>query len=96
MAKPEWSDPYRKKADPRAAANRHRHRLLAMSDVVSVGIGFDTSHRTVIVVGVTSAEAAADQVPADLDGVPVQVRVVGDLSTREGAPEGEAPPSGKK
>lgn len=83
--KSRWNDPYRPKADPRATLTRHRAALIANDGVVSVGLGFDQSHRTVIVVGVVSAKkAAAADVPSELDGVPVEVRVVGEFSAKEG------------
>lgn len=83
-----WNDPFRKNVDPRAVVARHRGRLLAATEVVSVGLGFGSGHTTVIVVGVVSEEGAtAAALPADLDGVPVEVRVVGELTAGEGVEE---------
>jgi hypothetical protein len=77
----DWNDPFRKNPDPKAVVARHRSTLLAGTGVVSVGLGFGPGHRTVIVVGVTSEEdAATAALPSELDGVPVEVRVVGELT----------------
>jgi hypothetical protein len=82
-----WNDPFRKSDDPKAVVSRHRGRLLAMSQVVSVGLGFGSGHRTVIVVGVSSLDDAGNvSLPDHLDGVPLEVRVVGTLTAKD---EGE-------
>ncbi|HEX9093798.1 MAG TPA: hypothetical protein VF902_07430 [Coriobacteriia bacterium] len=91
----QWNDPFRKNSDPKAVVGRHRGRLMDIDAVVSVGLAFGEGHRHVIVVGVASEEAVASvELPAELDGVPVEVRVVGALSTSEGEPGGAEPDSG--
>ena len=86
-----WNETYRTSRDPRAVVSRHRGRLLDIDGVVSVGLGFGEGHRTVIVVGVTAdGDVAPEAVPADLDGVPVSVVVVGAVKAGDGARDGAA------
>lgn len=93
-SKNRWNDPFRHKEDPRATLTRHRARLMAMDGVVSVGLGFDDAHRTVIVVGMAGDAPSAQSVPEDLEGVPVQVRQVGKLSTADGEKAADAADEG--
>lgn len=68
----------------REARRLHAEELLGRPGVVSVGVGFDEAARPALVVGAVSAEAAAAlALPAAVDGVPVIVRVVGRLESRE-------------
>ncbi len=61
---------------------RHRRRLMALPDVVSVGLG-EAEEGAVIVVGLRRPDAAAG-IPAQVEGVPVRTRVVGTLRAQSG------------
>lgn len=64
----------------RAVMRAHQARWLAMEDVVAVGIGRLADGRGGILVSVRSdAEAFRDRLPRSIDGVPVEVRGVGDI-----------------
>lgn len=61
----------------------HESRWLALDDVVGVGIGTLEDGRPGIVVSVRArSEEVRDRVPASVDGVPVEVRVVGEIRAR--------------
>lgn len=64
----------------RAVMRAHQARWLAMEDVVAVGIGRLADDRDGILVSVRSdAEAFRDRLPRSIDGVPLEVRGVGDI-----------------
>ncbi len=65
------------------AKARHEARLLALPGVVSVGIGRDASGRPVIVVGVEEHDPKhVPELPAALEGHPVEVRATGPVRAR--------------
>lgn len=64
----------------RAVKRAHEARWLALDEVVAVGLGRKDDGRDAIVVSVRSDTGAVrKRVPDTVDGVPVEVRVVGDL-----------------
>ncbi len=64
--------------------SRHEERLMSMEGVVSIGIGSDESGRTAIVVGVSHVRAAAVRMlPRALEGFPLVVREIGQLSAED-------------
>lgn len=75
----------------RAIKKKYEHTLLKKANVVSVGIGSDRGDDAVtqeitLVVGVTHNVPLGqldpkDRIPETLDGVPVQVQVVGEIQT---------------
>lgn len=67
-------------ADVRA---RYTESLLATAGVVSVGTGQDADGKSVIVVGVSTAEEAEIVLPRSIEGVPVVVQAVGVIKAQE-------------
>lgn len=64
----------------RAVKRAHEARWLALDEVVAVGLGRTDDGRDAIVVSVRSDTGEVrERVPEAVDGVPVEVRVVGDL-----------------
>jgi len=62
---------------------RHAPRFLALSGVVSVGIGRDADGREVIVIGLDRARPETQaSLPAQLDGYRVRVEIIGTLKAR--------------
>ncbi len=62
---------------------RHTAELMAMPGVVSVGLGKNRSGEPAIIVGVEADRAETiSSVPDKLDGYPVEVEVVGKISTQ--------------
>lgn len=62
---------------------RHAPRLLALSDVVSVGIGRDAEGHEVIVIGLAGARPETQaRLPAQLEGYPVRVEIIGTVKAR--------------
>ena len=80
----------------KATKRAHEARLMQMANVVAVGIGYrrrggKTTDELAIVVSVKSKVApdhldAENTIPAEIDGVPVDVQVVGVLKTGEDKP----------
>ncbi len=66
---------------------RHRRRLMALPDVVSVGVG-EVNGEAVILVGLRRPDAAAG-IPAQVEGVPVRTRVVGTIRAQTEGAEGD-------
>jgi hypothetical protein len=61
----------------------HEAQLLALPDVVSVGIGKDADGRLAIVVSLANPNPATEaRIPADIDGHPVIVRVSGPIKAQ--------------
>lgn len=61
-----------------AARDRHASRLMAIDGVVSVGVGLAEDGAEVVVVGVADTPRSTSvAVPSSVDGVAVEVRVVG-------------------
>lgn len=57
---------------------KHEKQLLSRSGVISIGIGLDAAGNPVIVIGVESDDTATKStLPQELDGFPVQTRVIG-------------------
>ena len=57
---------------------KHEDRLLAMSGVVSVGIGRAPDGRSAIIVGLDGPRPqTVKQLPEVLDGYPVRVEIIG-------------------
>ena len=62
----------------REVKRRHEGSLLALPGVVSVGIGLDERGREAIVVGLDRPRPElAPRLPADLEGFPVRIEVIG-------------------
>lgn len=62
---------------------RHAPRLLALSDVVSVGIGRDAEGHEVIVIGLVRARPETQaRLPTQLEGYPVRVEIIGTVKAR--------------
>jgi hypothetical protein len=59
-----------------AVRERHTERLMALPQVVGVGVG-RIDDQPVLEVLVDSGVPAAEPIPASLDGVPVHVRDIG-------------------
>ena len=61
----------------------HETRLLALPDVVSVGIGQDEHGKAAIVIGLAKPNAAtAAKIPDDIDGYSVIVRTTGSIKAQ--------------
>jgi len=61
----------------RTAKQKHQQRLLALSGVVSVGIGL-RDQQEVIVIGIQQeSETLRQQLPAELEGFPVVIDLIG-------------------
>lgn len=61
----------------------HEARLLALPDVVSVGVGKDEHSRAAIVVGLKKANAAtAAKIPGNIDGYRVIIRLTGPVKAQ--------------
>lgn len=61
-----------------AAQRAHELDLLVLPGVVGVAVGHRCGHHALVVL-VAPRPGAEPQIPASLDGVPVQVRVVGPI-----------------
>lgn len=62
---------------------RHASRLLALPGVVSVGVGRGPEGNEVIVIGLDRARPETQaRVPAQLDGYPVRVEIIGTVKAR--------------
>jgi hypothetical protein len=62
---------------------RHELRLLAMPDVVSVGIGLNPEGQTAIVIGLKAPNPDAEaKIPPTLDGYPVLIQIVGAIKAQ--------------
>ena len=58
--------------------NKHKARLLALPGVVSVGIGLNKNGQSMIIIGLDGPNAETEtQLPAMLEGHPVEARIVG-------------------
>ena len=78
----------------RAVKKRHEKRLLRKKNVVGVGIGLrerrgQQIEEMVLTVMVRQKQPPSallpwDRIPQELDGVPVDVRVVGDVQAQQG------------
>lgn len=59
---------------------RHEARLMAMSGVVSVGIGLDEDGNPAIVIGIESESRLNElSLPEELESFPIKVQVVGTI-----------------
>jgi hypothetical protein len=57
---------------------RHARQLLALPGVVSVGIGWDPGGQEAIVIGLDRSRPEIQaKLPAQLEGYPVQVQIIG-------------------
>ncbi len=86
------SDPALERA--REISRTHSNALLAKPNVVAVGLGYlnDSPSELTLVVMVNqkvplSALAKNEIVPNEIEGLPVDVRVVGEVSAQDGAEE---------
>lgn len=71
------------RARPEEVLNRHSGELMRMRGVLSVGIGRDDAGRPVIVIGLDGERPETQAaLPANIDGVPVQIRTSGRVSPR--------------
>lgn len=62
------------------AKRRHQARWMALDDVVAVGVGRLADDRNGIVVSVRAdTDQVREAVPDSVEGVPVEIRVVGDV-----------------
>jgi hypothetical protein len=62
---------------------QHEARLLQLPGVASVGIGLDQNGRSAIFIGLDRPNAETEaQIPAELEGYPVRIRVVGTIKAR--------------
>ena len=78
----------------RAVKKRHERRLLRKKNVVGVGIGLrerkgEQIEEIVLTVMVRQKQPSSDllpwdRIPQELDGVPVDVQVVGDVQAQQG------------
>ena len=78
----------------RAVKNKHERRLLRKKNVVGVGIGLrerkgQQVEEMVLTVMVRQKQPPStllpwDRIPQELDGVPVDVQVVGELQAQQG------------
>ena len=67
-------------ASIRHAKKQHEARLLQLPDVLSVGIGKDENGSPAIIVGLKCPNPQTEsQIPARLEGHPVQIRIVGNI-----------------
>lgn len=72
-------------AHVRAIKQANEARWLALKGVVAVGIGLLADGRTGIVVSVESAdERIGKEIPALVQDVPVEIRVIGPVKAQEG------------
>lgn len=63
--------------------SRHEARLLQLPDVVSVGIGRDENGNPAIIVGLNHSNPATEsRLPAELEGYPVRLRIVGEIKAQ--------------
>jgi hypothetical protein len=63
--------------------SKHESRILRMPGVVSVGIGRDENGNLAIIVGLSHANPeTASRLPDQLDGYPLDVRVVGQIKAQ--------------
>jgi len=63
--------------DIRTVKQKHQSRLLSLAGVLSVGIGL-RDRQQVIVIGIQQeSDVLRQQLPAELDGFPVVVEVIG-------------------
>jgi hypothetical protein len=63
-----------------AAKKKHEARLLQLPGVVSVGIGSDERGREAIVIGIADSNPKIRaRLPANLEGYPVILRIVGPI-----------------
>lgn len=90
------SDPALERA--REISRAHSDSLLAKPNVIAVGLGYlegSTSELTLVVMVEQkvplSALAEDEIVPSEIDGLPVQVRVVGEVSAQGDEKEAEEP-----
>jgi hypothetical protein len=62
---------------------RHEASLLQLAGVASVGIGLDPNGRSAIIVGLDRPNAETEtQIPAEIEGYPIRIRVVGTIKAR--------------
>lgn len=62
---------------------RHETRLLQLPAVVSVGIGLNRDGQAAIIIGLAGSHAESEsQLPAMLEGYPVELRIVGPLKAQ--------------
>ena len=62
---------------------KYESQLLQLPGVVSVGIGRDESGQPAIVIGLESADPATEsKLPANLEGYPVKVSIVGKIKAQ--------------
>lgn len=82
--------------DARRVSRTHARELLAKANVVGVGVGSAASGDLTLVVMVShkftrEQLAASDLVPNEIEGIPVEVRVVGELKAQAAGPEPTGP-----
>jgi hypothetical protein len=59
---------------------QHEVRLLQLPDVISIGIGKDENDNPAIIVGLRRPNPQTEeQIPANLEGYPVQLRIIGEI-----------------
>lgn len=80
----------------RRVSRAHARELLAKANVVGVGVGSAESGELTLVVMVThklpqEQLRKADLVPPVIEGIPVEVRVVGELKAEVAGPESAGP-----
>ena len=62
---------------------QHEERLLQIPGVVSVGIGLDENGKPAIIVGLERPDPETEsQLPSQLEGYPVVVRIVGRIKAQ--------------
>jgi len=72
------------------AQERHTARLMAMPDVVGTAVGLGAQGQPVV--KVLTARGGVAGIPANVDGVPVEVKVTGVFFAIPGPPRGKKPP----
>ena len=61
----------------------HEIRLLVLPGVVSVGIGLDECGQSAIIIGLDGPNPeTVDQLPTELDGYPIVIRIVGAIKAQ--------------
>ena len=65
-----------------AVHRRHTHRLMEVAGVVGTGVGLTADCRPAI--HIFTKEAGVAGLPDSLEGIPVEVRVTGEITAQEG------------
>ncbi len=74
---------YTMENDIHTIKHQHEAKLLALSGVVSVGIGLNQEKQPAIIIGIEREdEELRRQLPTQLDGIPVIVRIVGTVKAQ--------------